>query len=353
MVWNRVPSAHLMIIGSNPPEAVTSLAKAGVEVVGYVPEVEPYYELARMSVNPLRYGAGVKGKIVASLRSGVPVVTTSIGNEGIGLRDGIDGFISDSPEGLAERIIALYEDDSLCARLADAGRSVVRRRFSLIRARKVLLEILGMDACVVCGAHVRMPQERETQSWYERPGCRSCGSSNLALMVAQVVLEPFRKYGISDLHTLRVRIRQLGLKDFGLLPSPVAQQSRAGSVALVHRGATPSQAAELAIDGWSSGALEVSGEGSHGGYDLIVNSNGHLLDSCTPEEILGLANELNSGGRVVCATTDIAAIESAWRIHAARVAERGDVSVNVGQLIIHEFAPPDANPNVGVVEYYK
>lgn len=170
LVWKRLPRAHLMIIGSNPPDAVTSLAGERVEVVGYVPEVEPYYARARMSVNPLRYGAGVKGKIVASLRSGVPVVTTPIGNEGIGLRDGIDGFIGESPEALAERIIALYQDDSLCSQFADAGRSVIRRQFSVMKARRILSEILGVDACVVCGAPAPLAADMGSQSWYESPG---------------------------------------------------------------------------------------------------------------------------------------------------------------------------------------
>ena len=157
LVWKQAPDARLLIIGSNPPNAVKALAGHRVKVVGYVPEIEPYYARARISVNPLRYGAGVKGKIVASLRAGVPVVTTPIGNEGIGLRDGIDGFVAEPPAELAERIVTLYRDDDLCSKFSESGRSLIQQRFSAAKARQVLSEILTLDAADMCGRDVPQP----------------------------------------------------------------------------------------------------------------------------------------------------------------------------------------------------
>ena len=75
------------------------------------------------------------------------MVTTPIGNEGIGLRDGIDGFVAESATELAEKIVTLYRDDGLCSQFADCGRSFVGRRFSITKARQILSEILAMDTC--------------------------------------------------------------------------------------------------------------------------------------------------------------------------------------------------------------
>ena len=141
LVRARVPHARLVILGDKPPPEVRALAGTEVEVTGYVPDLAPYYAVARMSLSPLRYGAGVKGKVVGSLQAWVPVVTTPIGAEGIGLRDGIDALVGGTAAEIAERAVMLFEDAALCARLAAAGEAVVRERFSVERARGVMREL--------------------------------------------------------------------------------------------------------------------------------------------------------------------------------------------------------------------
>jgi GT2 family glycosyltransferase len=145
LVWHDVPDARLLIVGNKPPAAVKGLQCERVVVTGYVPDLTPYYDLCRLSVNPLRYGAGVKGKIVGSLRAGIPVVTTSVGNEGIGLADGLEALVGDSASELAKKIISLYRDNQKCQALADAGRSVINRRFSVAKARSIMEQILNLD----------------------------------------------------------------------------------------------------------------------------------------------------------------------------------------------------------------
>lgn len=322
LVWKQLPDARLLIIGSNPPAVVTALASERVEVVGYVPEVEPYYERARISVNPLRYGAGVKGKIVASLRSGIPVVTTPIGNEGIGLRDGLDGFVGESPEALAERIVTLYRDDALCSQFARAGRSVIRRQFSEMKARRILSEILDIEACVACGAHVPISADAGSRSWYESSGCESCGSSNLALMVANVVLEPFRKEGITSLRALRDRNPQLKIMDSGLFDSLLPRAPR--------EVPAPSRAE------------------STDGFDLIVGADWHRPDQFSAEQLWESAGRLRAGARLVCTTEAIADFESAYLSKGMPFDEQGSRR----RLFIHEIAPTGLNPNVGVFELW-
>ncbi len=141
LIRARVPSARLVIVGNRPPPSVTALAAADVEITGYVPDLAPYYAAARMSLSPLRYGAGVKGKVVESLQAGVPVVTTPIGGEGIGLRDGVEALIGSTASEIAECAIRLFEDAGLCARLTVAGKAVVRERFSVATATLATREL--------------------------------------------------------------------------------------------------------------------------------------------------------------------------------------------------------------------
>ena len=145
LVWARVPDARLLLVGSEPPAEVEALAGGRVEVVGYVPELAPWYARARMSVSPLRFGSGVKGKIVSSLEAGVPVVTTTIGNEGIALAPGIEALIADDPEGIAASVVRLFEDEVLLEALSTAGQRVIVERFSEERARAALLEALRLE----------------------------------------------------------------------------------------------------------------------------------------------------------------------------------------------------------------
>ncbi|CAN5790640.1 hypothetical protein BH23CHL8_BH23CHL8_09920 [soil metagenome] len=144
VVWARFPEAEVMVIGQDPPPAVQALtADPRVEVTGHVPDLEPYWARARLLAAPLRYGAGVKGKVISALAAGVPVVTTSIGNEGIDLVDGRHAFIADAPHELAERICDLLADGALSRRLADAGRRHIAGHFSEARARSELVRALG------------------------------------------------------------------------------------------------------------------------------------------------------------------------------------------------------------------
>ncbi|MEO8625335.1 MAG: glycosyltransferase [Candidatus Limnocylindrales bacterium] len=144
LVWRSLPHARLWLVGSDPPSVVQELASGLVEVTGYVPDLAPFYARARVSVSPLRYGAGVKGKIIGSLAAGVPVVTTPMGNEGIDLEDGVNALIATDAEELALATVRLLRDATLAQSLADVGRATVRERFSQAAARQALFEALGV-----------------------------------------------------------------------------------------------------------------------------------------------------------------------------------------------------------------
>ncbi|HVW17957.1 MAG TPA: glycosyltransferase family 4 protein [Solirubrobacteraceae bacterium] len=128
----RDPRVVVRVVGTSPPAALTRLAERAsrpVEVTGFVPETAPYLAGARMLAVSLRSGGGTRLKILEALAAGVPVVTTSLGGEGIGLRDGHDALVADDPASFAAAIDRLAADDALCARLAANGRALVERRF--------------------------------------------------------------------------------------------------------------------------------------------------------------------------------------------------------------------------------
>ena len=146
LVWAQAPDVRLLLVGSAPPPEVQALAGPRVEVTGFVPDIAPLYARSRMSVSPLRYGAGVKGKIVASLQAGVPVVTTAIGNEGLDLVPGIEALVAGTAPMLAAAILDLWRDPAMQHRLARAGQAVLRDRYSDAAARRAMQSVLAAVA---------------------------------------------------------------------------------------------------------------------------------------------------------------------------------------------------------------
>jgi len=113
LIKKKIPDMRFFVVGSDPLESILRLDSDTIKVTGYVKDVEPYFENCRVFVAPLRYGAGMKGKIGQSMAYGLPVVTTTIGAEGIGLKNEINALISDEPEEFADSVIRLYSNEEL------------------------------------------------------------------------------------------------------------------------------------------------------------------------------------------------------------------------------------------------
>ncbi len=99
------------------PASIKSLHSANIEPVGFVPDVAPYFESCRVFVAPLRFGAGMKGKVGQSISHGLPVVTTQIGAEGMDLQNEKHLLIADDPRDFADAVVRLYRDEILWQRL--------------------------------------------------------------------------------------------------------------------------------------------------------------------------------------------------------------------------------------------
>jgi O-antigen biosynthesis protein len=133
-VWPRVQAKgfqdRFLIVGSHVPDEIAALVSDKIEVRGHVADLASLFDACRLSIAPLRYGGGIKGKIVTSLSHGVPVVGTSIAAEGMGLRHKENILVADKPRAMANDIVRLYGDADLWQRLSSNGYTAFLDKFS-------------------------------------------------------------------------------------------------------------------------------------------------------------------------------------------------------------------------------
>ncbi len=130
IIKKEIPSIKFYIVGSNPPREIEKLSSEHVIVTGYVKDLTPYFENCRIFVAPLRYGAGVKGKIGESMAHGLPVVTTSIGSEGMNLTHEENVFVSDRPDEFAKYVLTMYKDEVIWNKISKNSIDQIRKMLS-------------------------------------------------------------------------------------------------------------------------------------------------------------------------------------------------------------------------------
>ncbi|MCW2666085.1 MAG: putative glycosyltransferase, partial [Frankiales bacterium] len=143
LVRDRRPDAVLTVIGADVVPEIQALDGDAVRVLGWVPELTSHYDQARVVVAPLRYGAGVKGKVGEALGEGVPLVSTAVGVEGMGLEAGRDVLVADAPAQQAAAVLRLLEDDELWLSTSRAGLQAVERRYGLTATRDALSALMA------------------------------------------------------------------------------------------------------------------------------------------------------------------------------------------------------------------
>jgi glycosyltransferase involved in cell wall biosynthesis len=122
------PHAQFLAVGRQPPESVRATTPA-VEAPGYVDDPAPYWARSQVFVVPLRAGGGMRVKILDAWARGVPVVSTTIGAEGLVYRDGEDILIADTPEAFAAAVLAILHNSALAAGLSAAGRANIEAHY--------------------------------------------------------------------------------------------------------------------------------------------------------------------------------------------------------------------------------
>lgn len=137
-IRTALPEVRLHVIGSRMPPSLRDLAGGGVEMHGYVKDLEPYLDGCRIALAPLRYGAGVKGKVNMSMSYGQPVVATGVAVEGMHLAADDEVLVADTAAAFAQAVVTLYQDEALWQRLSAGGLDNVRRHFSFDAARTAI-----------------------------------------------------------------------------------------------------------------------------------------------------------------------------------------------------------------------
>lgn len=130
LVQTFLPDVRVCIVGDNVPAEISSYASSKIQIMGYVPKIEPLLQSSRILIAPLRFGAGIKGKIGEAMAAGLPVVTTTIGAEGFGLAHLSNVLIADDPGTFAGAVAQLYSGKELWESLAQNSRSHIAKYFT-------------------------------------------------------------------------------------------------------------------------------------------------------------------------------------------------------------------------------
>lgn len=165
LIKKEYPSVQFWIVGQNPSPGVQALSlDRGVHVTGTVDDVRPYVESAGVFVSPLRYGAGIKNKILAAMAMQKPIVATSLSLNEIEAKPDRDVLVADRPGDFAAKVVGIIKDQSLAERLGENARRRVLDRYSW-KARTEVLETAFqkvvadkkafVDDSIVCGSEVK------------------------------------------------------------------------------------------------------------------------------------------------------------------------------------------------------
>jgi len=132
LIRQKISGVRLTIIGKNPPKDFLNLAddeNSGIIVTGYVDKLDPYFAQAALTVIPVRAGGGMRVRILEAFARAVPVVTTTVGLEGIQALSGKDVLVEDTPSAFAEAVINLLQDRTLRDQLSRNGRYLAENKY--------------------------------------------------------------------------------------------------------------------------------------------------------------------------------------------------------------------------------
>lgn len=129
LITRRIPDLKVFIVGGNPPPAITEYASEKIQVTGFVEDVRHYIHNAAAFVVPLRMGGGTRFKVVEAMAAGTPVISTSLGSEGIRLTSGKQAMVADTPATFAQAVVEVLTTPGLAANLRTEGYEFVQKYF--------------------------------------------------------------------------------------------------------------------------------------------------------------------------------------------------------------------------------
>jgi glycosyltransferase involved in cell wall biosynthesis len=149
LVWETDPTIPFLLAGSGMPADIRAAAAAAcgpVEVLGQIPALGPLWARARVACAPLRFGAGIKGKVLDALAAGIPCVCTPIAAEGMELPEALMALVGETPAEMAASILRLHADDAAADALGEAGRAHVAAAHAARVIDAAMAPALGLGA---------------------------------------------------------------------------------------------------------------------------------------------------------------------------------------------------------------
>ncbi len=129
LIQRQIPDVKIYIVGMSPPADLKKRRSENIIVTDFVPDVRPYFEKASVYVVPLRLGSGTRLKLLEAMSMRKPVVTTTIGSEGIDITNGDSALVADNPEDFATAVVRLLRDPLLGRKFGRNGYELVRQRY--------------------------------------------------------------------------------------------------------------------------------------------------------------------------------------------------------------------------------
>jgi GT2 family glycosyltransferase/glycosyltransferase involved in cell wall biosynthesis len=144
-ILKKLPESKFYIVGNNPTQKVHDLASEHIVVTGWVPEVKPYLSKCRVSVIPLRFGAGMKGKVGETMSHGLPMVSTTVGTEGMRIVPQEHAFVTDHAQEFARYAVQLYSDKAIWEEMSRKGKDLISSQYSSEMLAKRMEYLLSFD----------------------------------------------------------------------------------------------------------------------------------------------------------------------------------------------------------------
>lgn len=143
LVWKKDPEIKVVVIGSKPTQEVLNLNSTNFNVLGYVADLSPYFNSSRLFIAPLRYGAGIKGKIGQSMEFKLPLLTTAIGAEGFDFGDLKEYIVASDPNDFAQKIDLIYSDENLWNKISNNSENSLKPFSSELLEKNIINLILA------------------------------------------------------------------------------------------------------------------------------------------------------------------------------------------------------------------
>ncbi|RKS83223.1 glycosyltransferase involved in cell wall biosynthesis [Haloarcula quadrata] len=137
-IKEQIPNVSLLVVGKNPPESIQEISNQSVEITGFVEDIRPYVEAGSAFVAPIRMGSGVRIKVLNAMALGLPVVSTSLGAQGIECENGTNIQIADEPDGFASATVEMIRNPEKGKEIGEGGRKLVEEVYSIPRVAEKL-----------------------------------------------------------------------------------------------------------------------------------------------------------------------------------------------------------------------